>query len=295
MQRFRTSPQTRANSTVSAIDPQQATKPFWGQEGKQKLAACDSYRDLWSNRRTIPKHRSAVPGQDDDTMTSIVLPIQCHDEILGALGLFTDEYLEITDEAKIELQDIADAIGLILRLYQNHSSQSDNAVQAAENIKTMLLQPLPRLTKPSVFLASSLRAREDVVEREVLAGYGDKLKLIYWQDMDDPGNITEHLLTTIASCRYGICYFSEETEDGHFVDNANVVFEAGMFQGRRNQALTSPVSWIPLREAASTALPFDFAQERMILIERNEGGEIIDEAALRDLLRRRVDAMLSVE
>jgi hypothetical protein len=55
------------------------------------------------------------------------------------------------------------------------------------------------------------------------------------------------------------------------LDNPNVIFEAGMFQSLTNVAATeAPTGWIPIREPPDLcpSPPFDFAQQRMIIVER---------------------------
>lgn len=280
-------------------------EPLWivSAEGKQRLAGCGAYRDLWSDRRAIPPYSSVETDGSDNMLTAILLPICYRQEFFGVLGLFTDEYLDITTDAKVELRTIADTIGIIFNLYHLHHRQFEDTTVAIDNIRAILAQPLPRLTKPAIFLASSSRAYGDVIAlvRAVLDEYADKLELVYWKEMDAPGNINAQLLEAVSRCRYGICYFSEPVEDAtpadevQFFDNANVVFEAGMFQGRRNQPLDTPTRWIPIRESASHPLPFDFAQERMVHVERHGNGTIKRPGVLKNTLRRLLNTMLHLD
>jgi hypothetical protein len=61
-----------------------------------------------------------------------------------------------------------------------------------------------------------------------------------------------------------------------FVDNANVIFEAGMLQANTNAPAQIPTGWIPIREKNSPHPPFDFAAQRTILIKRSKGGGLTD-------------------
>ncbi len=110
--------------------------------------------------------------------------------------------------------------------------------------------------------------------------------------MDQPGNINRQLLEAIASARYGICYFSQKVGDGAYIDNVNVVFEAGMFHGRVDEITPVPASWVPIREQQSPDLPFDFAQERILWVERTRTGKLRTKS-FATAMRRNLDALLA--
>ena len=50
---------------------------------------------------------------------------------------------------------------------------------------------------------------------------------------------------------------------------SNELFKAGM-QALQNSPGSLLRGWIPIREAASPELPFDFASERMVIIDRSK-------------------------
>lgn len=99
--------------------------------------------------------------------------------------------------------------------------------------------------------------------------------------MSDSGNINAQIAREIVRSRFGICYLSQKSQDDSshkFIDNPNVVFEAGMLHAlTRVTSATSgaePSGWIPMREADSPPAPFDFAAERTIEIPRSGNGEL---------------------
>ena len=60
-------------------------------------------------------------------------------------------------------------------------------------------------------------------------------------------------------------------QDGvEYVDNPNVVFEAGMLHARTSVDETDksgePCGWIPIREAESAPAPFDFSPSKIMLL-----------------------------
>jgi hypothetical protein len=217
-------------------------------------------------------------------------------DVLGIMSFGISDYIEITDEAKSELSKIADTLGILIRLFRAADAQKSSTETAVENLQQLLSRPLPKLTKPKIFLASSAEAESDVIEvvLNVLKedAYAARLDLIYWKAMDQPGNINRQLLEAIANARYGICYFSQKVGDGEYIDNINVVFEAGMFHGRVDEITPVPASWVPIREGQSPDLPFDFAQERILLVERTKVGSLRVKS-FAAALRRSLDALLA--
>ena len=51
-----------------------------------------------------------------------------------------------------------------------------------------------------------------------------------------------------------------------------------------------PTGWIPVREEDSPPAPFDFSGERILYVPRTSAG--VDEPRLRELLTRRIEALL---
>ena len=89
----------------------------------------------------------------------------------------------------------------------------------------------------------------------------------------------KQIIETITKSRFGVCYFSEPAPDGDsdnhkFIDNVNVIFEAGMFQSLTNSPNVVPVGWIPIREKESPPPPFDFGKERIVEIPRLADGKL---------------------
>jgi hypothetical protein len=115
-----------------------------------------------------------------------------------------------------------------------------------------------------------------------------------WQEIADAGAITSQIADRIVRSRYGICYFSEPdpSDAGHkYVDNPNVIFEAGMLHALINAPDAPPSGWIPVREDDSPPAPFDFADQRIERIPRDADGKV-DEERFRKQIRRRMAALL---
>ena len=256
-------------------------KPIWivSKKGRQNLQDSDAYKDLWSGLRKIPKYRprkEISEHTEDPAKTSVSIPLKRrrNGKVFGIINFTTSDFLEITEVAKNELSLIAETISYMFGLYHNRKITSQHTDLAIEEIENRLQDPLPRLTKPTVFVASasSDRADEKVVAviLENLKKYSSRLDFVHWEKMDKPGNIIVQLLQVISKCQYGICYFSEQGENGQFFDNPNVIFEAGMFHGKTSMLRGAASSWIPIRERKEKSGPifFDLDQERILEVNR---------------------------
>ncbi|MCG6870385.1 MAG: nucleotide-binding protein [Gammaproteobacteria bacterium] len=285
--------------TCFAFDIQ---KPLWivSAEGQpEELIDAEHFEDRWYGRQGIPKY---LKTEDRPIRTSIVLPLRNDRErLFGVLNFETEERLDITESAKGELQHLADAISIVYRAKCMTKARKNRSLEALRSLEASLRHNPPKLTKPNVFIASASKARTDVIRAidEVFkeSVYREKFKVIRWDKIHNPGNINQQLLEELGTCRYGVCYFSERdesSENGEFKDNPNVLFEAGMLHGRTDLDAHKPASWIPIREKAGSAPPFDFASERMILVPRTPKGGL-RKRSFQDLFRNRLDRLANLK
>ncbi len=256
------------------------------------------YVDFWSGINNIPRYLSTgIEG----IKTSIIIPLKNGDHrVYGVVNFETQDFLEITKLAKDELERISETISILYQLQKTRRIQTHSTGKAIKRLNDSLkLGNLPKLTKPSLFLASPKKADDRVIAviKEVLnePELADKVNYSYWREIYSNGNINQQLLEKIASSQYGICYFSQKISDESpkYRDNPNVVFEAGMFHGRGNHT-TGTSDWLPIRELDSPPSPFDFANERMITVPRDKNGNLCEER-FKDDLRRRINSLLNDE
>jgi GAF domain len=269
-------------------------KPLWIVNPDQRpLRQSREYVDQWSGVTDLPSYQAPI---DRDMRTSIILPLIHWSRVLGVICLESTSCLEITEVAKDELQLLADAVAILSELRQTNRAQVTGTRAALSDLKTVLSSTrFPRITKPQVFVAFSSQADDEVVGviRQVLDEFGDVLRIVPWNKIEDSGSITLRLIEEIARSTFGVCYFSEPVAgpDGHFEDNPNVLFEAGMLHSLTNSPVGTPSGWIPIREKQSPRIPFDFASERILLIDRNRDGELMEERFRTDL-RGKVKTLL---
>lgn len=274
-------------------------KSLWivsGTPKEERLDEARAYRDLWSSSSRLPRYRAI--GQAP-IRTSILIPLRyANGRVFGVAGFETVERLDITAGARRELEHLAFAFSICYRLFRDSESRATRTREGLMALNELLNEPLVKLTKPSIFLASSTRAKGDVVAamRAVISEreFRDVFRETYWKDMNRPGSITQQLLGQLGRCRFGVCYMSEATDEGEtpFRDNINVVFEAGMLHGRSDIGSPVPASWIPVREAASPPTPFDFATQRMIVVPRGRDSRL-DAKRFKDLFRSGLRGLLA--
>jgi hypothetical protein len=270
-------------------------QPLWivGAD-KKPLRESPELVDEWSGCALLPPYR---PSSEQSIRTVVVLPLRRR-RVLGIYYFESCTHLGITDVAKVELGTLAEALAILLELYDVNRSQSRMTSSAiAELQENLESAKFPRLAKPHFFVASSVRADKKVITvvNEVLDEFSDRIEFTDWRRMAQSGNISSQISKEITRSRFGICYLSEEVADGSYVDNPNVVFEAGMLHSRTAGSDSGdggePTGWIPIREANSPPAPFDFAAERTVQVPRRNDGAV-NEDRLRDELRTRVGVLL---
>ena len=263
-----------------------------------KLSNATSFINQWEERNepiTLPKY---VNLSDEPTFASIMIPVKGQSK--NKIGIFNFEFgsnIEITIPLQEELRVLTEAFANIYVLNKANITQRRNTDKV---LKT--LGKLEGFTvsfkKPSIFVASSKAASEDVrlSMENVLKEYEDKVKVKYWYASNKSGDINQEIMDNIGSCTYGVCYLSEEVkqEDGSILypDNSNVLFEAGMLHALARKALKGPKDWIPIREDEKIAgpIPFDIKTERHLIVPRENG--ICDKDTFETDLRNRLNALL---
>jgi hypothetical protein len=280
-------------------------KPLWvvPRDKEQSLDGCppSDYEDQWSQVTDLPPHQSPTKRR---MKTLITLPLRRKRPrgVLYPLGLFYMEsprYLIAEEPAQNEFSLLADALATLLELWEVNETHSRLTVEAVHDLQEAITSAeFPRLTTPQVFVAHSKRADPQVTQimREVLERYQteSKIEVTYWDEINESGNVTVQIGEKIVKSRFGLCYLSEPADRDRrtkYVDNPNVVFEAGMLHGLRNAPNAPPSDWVPIRERESPPAPFDFAQERILEVARLASGEVAPNFGAD--LQKRMNALLA--
>jgi len=293
-----------AQDTPATISFHQS-KPLWVISGDQTpLDRSNSHQDQWSelSLTDLPPYSSPT-GRSIGTL--IVVPLRRR-RALGVLCIEARNYIEATDVARKEMQLLGDALAILLELWELNEAQSQLTDEAVGELRDMITNAkFPKLAKPQVFVAHSNGADHQVTDiiRRVLKEYDAQVQITYWNEISEAGNITTQIGERITTSRFGICYFSEPTDKAgdhgiatdrpggpKYVDNPNVIFEAGMLHALTNAPQSEPSGWIPIRERESSHAPFDFAAERILIVTRTETGDVAER--FQTELKRRVSALL---
>jgi hypothetical protein len=273
-------------------------QPMWiVASDKAPLTDAGTYQDLWSHGTGLPRHH---PSGDRPIRTVVIVPLRRRRPI-GAYYFESRAYIGITEVAKQELLRLGDSLAILFELYEAHKSQARMTAEAIDELQEILAAArFPKLTKPHFFVAFSNRADRQVqmVIRESLDRFSDRLEFTDWTQIIEAGNINTQISREITRSRFGICYFSEPcpNESEHaFTDNPNVIFEAGMLHALTSANAGStdaePAGWIPMREGNSPPAPFDFAAERTVQVPRAANGEL-NEERLANMLQTRILKLL---
>ena len=252
------------------------------------------YLDLWSDVTGLPRY---VSPAEEPMKTSIMLPLVRIGRPLGVMYLESTTHVEATPVAKHELTTLAEALAILIELRDANKAQTEGTEKAVSQLGRFLGQAkFPRLTKPNLFLASADDADSHVlgILKGVLAEFDSKVERLrlardrrlgrdHQPDRrpDRPLPL-RHLLLLRAG--------PSGAEHG-YVDNPNVIFEAGMLHALINAPDAPPSGWIPVREESSPPAPFDFADQRIEKVPRDQDGQVVEER-LRAQMQRRIVALL---
>lgn len=279
-------------------------EPIWLVSPERKsLRQGSAVQNLWSDRQDMPGYR---PSSDHVVHTSVMHPMRRQGEAIGIIEFACSDHIEPTPASLDEVGRLADTIARAYRMFDITESQKENTDRALRLLEASLTaESWTRLALPQMFVAfpggSHLEGvaaenHERVIEsiRRVVKRYSDKLNAIFWDDIDEAGNITEQVIENITSSEFGLCYFSEhQSSNDTYADNANVLFEAGMMQALTSSPGALLRGWVPIREPNAEPLPFDVAAERILMVDRTESSAL-DEAAFENALRRRMNSMVGL-
>ena len=257
--------------------------------------------DLWPNNDKsiiLPQYK---PPDELTAKISILMPLCSKgNEPIGVVDFEGEYYIKPTRPAIEELTRLARGISKLLYLKDVRETQTANTEWAIKGLKSILESgTLPRLGKPQLFLAYAERAEPDVMDliHKVLKKFSEKIHVIDWKENNRQGNIDIWTLKEIAHSRFGLCYFSEPTQQDsyEYIDNPNVLFEAGMLHSNTSLGNEEHCSWIPVREAASLQkTPFDLDHLKIIYINRKKKDKnvIVDQVKLEKTLHDLIEELV---
>ena len=200
------------------------------------------------------------------------------------------------------MRRVAASFARLMWLYETERTRNADTFKAFRELEEPHLKALSPLRRRQVFLSTSGRADEQVVEiiQRVLGEFEEVFDLRYWKDETLGGDIKQQVRDELMRSEFGVCYLSEPVEDEsatpQFADNPNVIFEAGMLQAlHETQRDPTVVSrWIPVREMEpfSAPLPFNFATDRVVGVCRDSESGALSEEEFAEGLRSAVKTQI---
>jgi len=259
-------------------------KPVWimSKDRSSFLNKSDEYIDCWSGLEDIPEYQSIVT--DAKIKTSIIVPFYELEKerryLRGVANYEIPEALPFNKECQNEILTLTDTISELLNLYNVRERQEHNTNYAINRLEIKLETFNALLRKNRIFIASAFEGEEDVKNaiKKLLKNFFSDIEVLDWENNKETGSISEKMFEDINSSRYGICYFSEYSkEKKKYVDNSNVMFEAGLMHGKFRTFNDENPLWIPIREKDSLAFPFDVQGFNTLIVPRNKKGKLEEE------------------
>jgi hypothetical protein len=264
--------------------------PLWitGADG-ELLAKAKRYEDHWSHCENLPRYQS---GNEHAIRTSVILLLRSNDRVFGVFNVESEKLIPPSAEAMAELDLIAKALSILIPLHAARKTAEEGTEEAIGSLREFLGGGVPYgvFSVPHLFFGSSGRADPAVTgailevlkEREAQKAF----HVYHWKADARSGDVNKHINENILRARFAICYFSEPKGDLTYIDNPNVLFEAGMLYVLTTVREIEKRQWIPIRELASPQIPFNFASERILVVNRNPDGSLNREDFKADLMAR---------
>lgn len=285
-------------------------KLLWvhGQDEAQFLKDCANPDDLVVCPNEDPDLPPYRDYEDDNTgtgKTSILMPLNYERQPVGVANIEFPTHIPYNRDVRDQLESICNSVATLYgRHLETERNKSDTSRAFHDIMKQIVFEDCGlSLHKPVVFFSYSSSADNDVVGvvSKVLhkEPYCDRISVFDWRLDAQPGPISANIVDQIRSSRLGVCYLSEraneaEGADVRFVDNPNVLFEAGMFHILRRNRGEQLEGWLPIREdlAYTTEIPFNFAADRILVVPRNNGQ--LNEPLFVDMLENHLNRLLGL-
>jgi len=272
-------------------------KAVWivSKEPELPLNDTEEYLDLWSGLEDIPEYQTIMPNEK--IKTSIIVPFYELEKerryLRGVANYEIPEVLSFNKESKEEILTLTNTISELLNLYNVRERQEHNSNYAVERLELKLESFNAMLRKNKIFIASPSKGNRDVKEviLKVLKEHYSEIEIVDWENNSETGSISQKMFDDINSSRYGICYFSEwSKEKERYIDNSNVMFEAGLMHSKFTTFNDETPLWIPIREKESLDFPFDVQGFNTLIVPRDKHGKLEVEH-LQEMLKKFMKSM----
>jgi hypothetical protein len=251
-------------------------RPLWITARDQGLLRKrkNQYVDSWA-KKSIPKIPQYKSGNRFNIRTSIIQPLKNKQGAFGVINVESEQHLVCNQWARRELELITKAVAAIVARHLVHEAARKGTSEAVQQLERFVSTTRWNVTrKPKLFVACSQDARDDVVDVVLKAAKKlDNYELVDWREREGDGEARQQMLQDLRQSRVVVCYLSEPTKDDLYVDNANVLFEAGIAEGLKSA--WSDVTLIPVREERSVEeAPFYIYGLQVVPVPRTVNGAL---------------------
>lgn len=262
---------------------------------------------------TLPSYLPLAKKVGTRVGTLISIPIERQGSVTAVVYFESERVLEPSGRAKDELEAIAKSLAWLYELkVHDLDTRSATAREIAE-LQDVSMNDYDWRPRPSLFWAYPGSGADDVrgvvdAALQVLVAEG-AFTLDDWSDNQSGGRIPAQIEQQIRSAEYFVAYLSEpasahatnasasaqtsasssasdstspafaqpESPDATvYVDNPNVLYEAGVFQGLGAQTSRSE-NWLLIREENAPDPPFDLGTVNTLLVPREDGQLLSEE------------------
>jgi hypothetical protein len=270
------------------------------------LDTAEEYEELWNPNEPITLPRFVrLPGPNGQprpvrkVRALVSIPVTRRSITTSLIYFESDDVIHPSDAAKDELELVARAVARLYDLKvqnkETHSATSDEL----DVLDTASRVELDWEAVSSLFWAYPESGNDGVLavlERTLqTAGAQDEFKLFDWKRNASGGRIPAEIEEQIRKAKYFVAYLSQPSSgaDGpRYVDNPNVLYEAGVFQGLANLPTRSGHPWMLIREKDSPEAPFDITTFNTLVVPRDDRGELL-ERDFESEFKKRLDALLA--
>ncbi len=281
------------------------------QGGSSLVHAGGNLHEQWEPGRAVelPPYLRVIKKMGARVGTLISVPIERQGSVTALLYFESERVLEPSERAKDEIEAIATSLAWLYELKAHEMDTRSATARAIAELQDASMDDFDWRPRPSLFWAYPETGAADV--REVVHAALEDLvakgvfTLDDWKDNQSGGRIPALIEEQIRSAEYFVAYLSEpapveasgeqakSTDRKMYVDNPNVLYEAGLFQGLGGGP-SRIEHWLLIREKISSDTPFDLETVNRLEVPRGANGELLGED-FKKAVRARLEKLVNLQ
>jgi len=254
----------------------------------QTLIRAEKLQDRWDPDRDIdlPTYLDVHDADDEPiggrVKTLISIPIRRRGSTIALVYFESEDVLVPSDRAKDEFAEIAKSLAWLYDLNVHNRETRDATEEEIRALEKASRETYDWRPVVSLFFAYPGDGESDVntALAEILQDRASQnwFTLDDWAKNKSGGRIPAEIEGKIRSAAYFVAYLSEPSgavgdHAPRYVDNPNVLYEAGVFQGLVDDTNRSN-NWLLIREKSSPEPPFDIGTFNTLIVPRDDQGTL---------------------